>query len=80
MSQLPTERQDIEPHQDYELGQPIAYTYPADMADVGLVLSQDPDNENGRSDWRWLRLGNGDLALVVFPQGDTYMGLEGTFQ
>ena len=76
---LPSERFDIEAHQDYESGQPIAYTYPAKLSDVIQVLVQDPDDDNGRSDWRWLRLNNGDLALIVFPQGDTYMGLEGTF-
>ena len=80
MSELSQDRRDIPAHQDYELGESIAYTYPANIDDVNLVLSQDPDDENGRSEWRWLRLNNGDLALIVFPQGDTYMALERTFQ
>jgi hypothetical protein len=30
------------------------------------------DND-GRSDFVWLRLPNGDLILGVWPQGDTYL-------
>lgn len=77
---FPKKRIDIPAGDDYQLGDSIAYTYPAESLDVTQVLAQDPDDDNGRSDWRWLRLNNGDLALVVFPQGDTYMGLERTFK
>lgn len=80
MTALSQERTEIEAHQDYELGMPIAYHYPADIDDVVKVMAQSPNDENGRSDWRWIRLDNGDLALALFPQGETYMELERTFQ
>lgn len=38
---------------------------------VNYVLAQDQDDD-GRSSWTWIRLGNGDLVLAVFPRGDTY--------
>lgn len=46
---------------------------PASEAAVGIVLSADPGSEEGRSQWIWVRLPNGDLVLGVFPQSDTYM-------
>jgi hypothetical protein len=37
------------------------------LADVGL---------NGRSDWMWFRLANGDLILGCWPLGETYEATE----
>lgn len=54
----------------------IAWTKPASQEAVNYVLAQPVDGLNehdGRSAWFWLRLANGDLALVVFPHGDTYL-------
>lgn len=30
------------------------------------------DVGDGRSEWKWFRLANGDLILGCWPQGDTY--------
>ena len=59
------------------LGRPLlAHVYPASRQSVDYVLSQDVDDLDGRSEWLWLRLANGDLMLGVFPQGDTYCSVE----
>lgn len=50
----------------------VATILPAKRADVNYVLAADEDSHDGRSNWVWLRLANGDLVLGVFPQGDTY--------
>ncbi len=39
---------------------------------VERVLSAHVDNENGRSEWLWVLLPNGDLILGFLPQGRTY--------
>jgi len=54
----------------------IAYISPADDAAVSLVLAADIESEDGRSEWVWIRFENGDLALGVFPQGETYDAVE----
>lgn len=54
-------------------GTELAYTTKADPADVAHVLAQPTTGHDGRSDWVWLRLRDGTLALATFPQGDTYM-------
>lgn len=51
----------------------LALHIPAADADVECVISATTEGYDGRSDWRWFRLPNGDLILGVFPQGDTYM-------
>lgn len=74
----------VKPHvlyvQDDETGLPtgrlLAYVGPASNASVALVLERDENDGDGRSNWVWLRLQNGDLVLGVFPQGDTYFGCE----
>jgi hypothetical protein len=58
----------------------IALIHPADAADVAKVLAADEDSEDGRSNWCWIRLLNGDLILGVFPQGDTYLDMEAAAQ
>ena len=51
----------------------LATSYPASPQEVEYVLSQATTDDDGRSDWRWIRLPNGDLILGVFPQGETYL-------
>jgi hypothetical protein len=48
----------------------------ADPKHVEMVLSADVNSDNGRSQFCWVRLPNGDLVLGVFPQGETYEKLE----
>ncbi len=50
----------------------LATNIDAKREDVDFLLSQPVDNWDGRSDWRWVRLQNGDLMLAVFPCGETY--------
>lgn len=47
----------------------------ADPTMVNFVVNQRVDND-GRSEWQWFRLANGDLILGVFPRGDTYIETE----
>ncbi len=49
---------------------------PASPELVALVLNASEDSGDGRSEWRWFRLPNGDLILGVYPQGDTYFATE----
>lgn len=57
-------------------GNVIATMKDASPEAVKLVVNADPDSDDGRSQWVWLRLQNGDLILGVFPQGDTYCDVE----
>lgn len=57
------------------VGPELAWVHPASRVSVDLVLSQDV-TEEGRSEWLWLRLPNGDLMLGVFPRGATYESVE----
>jgi hypothetical protein len=36
------------------------------------VRAASKHDEDGRSQWLWVRLPNGDVILGVFPQGATY--------
>lgn len=45
----------------------------ASSAAVAHVLSKTESDPEGRSQWLWCRLPNGDVLLGVFPQGDTYL-------
>lgn len=56
--------------------QQIAWHKPASNESVSYVLAQDVDDEDGRSEWLWVRLANGDLILGVYPQADTYFATE----
>ena len=63
---------------DQLLNGEIAWTKEASREAVDFVLSQqidtlENDGHDGRSPWFWLRLANGDLGLVTFPHGDTYV-------
>jgi len=55
----------------------LAITSPARPEDVSKVVLASMDDHDGRSVWVWLRLANDELALGVFPQGDTYEAVEG---
>jgi hypothetical protein len=67
------------PHYTYDdddTSRVIATIHPASPHIVDRVLAADPTSEDGRSQWVWVRLPNGDLILGVFPQGDTYLECE----
>lgn len=53
----------------------VALDFPASPDVVMAVLSQ-PEDDNGRSEFRWLMLPNGDWFLGVWPHGDTYVATE----
>ena len=53
----------------------IARSVAASRELVDLVLSA-PVGDDGRSEWRWFRLPNGNLILGVYPRGDTYFDCE----
>jgi hypothetical protein len=59
-----------------EDGVALATIAPARKDQVDLILAASEDTEDGRSEWLWIRLPNGDLILGVFPQGDTYFATE----
>lgn len=54
----------------------IVTVHPANPAVVERVLSADESSPDGRSQFLWLRLPNGDLLLGVYPQGQTYFDVE----
>lgn len=58
-----------------ETGAVIAETFPASQDAVDRLLAA-PVDADGRSEWTWLRLANGDLMLGLFPAGETYFDLE----
>lgn len=49
---------------------------PAPQEAVDYVLNQPTQGLDGRSDWVWIRLPDGDLVLAIYPQGDTYFSTE----
>ena len=66
---------EIHHSQDYA-GGPIAWCHPASVGSIDLVLGKSPADDDGRSEWLWIRLENGDLILGCFPQGETYFEVE----
>ena len=50
----------------------VGVTFPASYGLVHNLLIQDKDTGDGRSNFYWIQLANGDVGLVVFPQGDCY--------
>lgn len=58
------------------LDRPLALVHPASPASVIAVLSAVTGDPDGRSEYCWVRLANGDLILGVFPCGDTYFSVE----
>jgi hypothetical protein len=59
-----------------ELEPYIATVYPASQKSIEQVLTADVDDSDGRSQFVWVRLANGDLFLGVYPQGETYFAVE----
>lgn len=49
---------------------------PASEESVSKILSADPTSMDGRSNWLWFRLPNGDLIFGCYPEGDTYFATE----
>ncbi len=62
-------------HEDEEGNktQQVGWLTGAKQEDVEKLVASSTENRNGRSPWYWLRMANGDLMLVCFPQGDTYV-------
>jgi hypothetical protein len=54
----------------------IASIHPASAASIALVAKASESSLDGRSQFMWVRLPNGDLILGVFPQGETYCACE----
>lgn len=54
----------------------FATVHPASKKAIKLVLSAKEGDDNGRSEYVWVRLMNGDLVLAIFPRGDTYFAVE----
>ena len=54
----------------------VVSIHPASDKEVALVLSQTEEGSDGRSNWLWIRLDNGDLILGTYPQGNTYEAVE----
>ena len=69
-------RQDVEGEDSDWNKRPIAWVHPASMDAVSRVLAAMEGDEDGRSEYCWLRLPNGDLMLGVFPRGDIYFDVE----
>lgn len=79
----PYKRPPMKPHISYvpddtgaDTKQAAAYIHPASSKMVQLVLNATERDPDGRSEYCWLRLPNGDLMLGVFPCGDTYLAAE----
>ena len=54
--------------------------HPASDQSVKLVLEAGVDDPEGRSEFLWIRLPDGDLVLGVYPQSDTYCACEADAQ
>ena len=69
----------LDPHEirlDPDEGENVVTVFPASQESVNTVLAAGEDDPEGRSQWMWVRLGNGDLILGVYPQGETYFATE----
>lgn len=49
---------------------------PAPQEAVDYILAAPINTNDGRSNWVWIRLPNGDACIAVYPQGDTYLSTE----
>ncbi len=61
---------------DLQDGAYLATVHPASARSVEQVLAADVNDDDGRSQFMWVRLPNGDLILGVYPQGETYFAIE----
>lgn len=50
----------------------IGHMLPASDEDAAAVLFAPQGEDEGRSDFRWIVLANGDVCLAVFPLGELY--------
>lgn len=55
--------------------QPTIMRSNAREREIAYMLNADFNDEDGRSQWQWFRLPNGDLIFGTFPQGDTYISM-----
>lgn len=39
---------------------------------IAAAVIAAPIGNDGRSEWKWIRLPNGSLVLATYPEGDTY--------
>ncbi len=39
---------------------------------VELIINSDEDKHDGRSEWLWIELANGDRLLGCYPRGEVY--------
>lgn len=62
-----------------DTGDIIATRTPANPVYVQKVLDAKAGDPDGRSDWMWFRLANGDLILGCYPSGDTYEETENDY-
>jgi hypothetical protein len=51
----------------------IALMEPATPEQVAEMLATPIGENEGRSEWVWVRLRDGTLMLAILPLGDTYM-------
>jgi len=58
------------------LDRTLATVYLASVESVRTVLGAEVGDPDGRSEFVWVRLANGDLVLGIFPCGDTYFNVE----
>lgn len=54
----------------------LLHRHPASKAIANMVINTEQVTLDGRSEWLWIRLSNGDLILGCYPQGETYMACE----
>lgn len=67
----------MKPHiLEHDIPTTVAWVHPASKKSIKKVLCADENSVDGRSNWVWVRLANGDLILGVFPQGETYFAVE----
>jgi hypothetical protein len=68
---------DFSPNHYGSMSATIAKVKKAEAADALSVLFMRDDDEDGRSQFCWIRLVDGTLILGVFPQGETYYKFSG---
>jgi hypothetical protein len=67
---------DLAEDQEYRDGASFITIKPASPESVAEVLAADEDDDDGRSEWLWVILPNGDTILGLYPQGETYFATE----
>lgn len=67
---------DLDPQTGRDTDRIIARQKPASAEAVNVILASSDTDPDGRSEWLWVRLANGDLLLATYPQGDGYFAHE----